>query len=778
MASHFGKKRMVKRALAAIAWLGLVVLIGLTPHIALGVDMTIDQTPSTADTDETAGTGYMPANDPVLSIHDNDDANANNQRLFAIWLPSSYSSVDQGYVTQPRDQSSFNTCWAFSTLGSLESQVLAQQVLGGYESATTIDLSERHLAYFMFNTQPDPLGNTYGDSTAAVGNLNYLTAGGNDMMAAYALASWMGAAREDAVPTYEELVSSYETWRHGDFDLESGLSHSKNYLHLSGMKRIAMGDMEDVKQTIVSNGAVSSSIYMSDNNYRDMSRVTHAMYVENRESGVSANHAILLVGWDDNYPVKNFKTSPSQPGAWLVRNSWGDGWGNDGYFWVSYEDAYLSTTNCYAFEGAPSENLDNIYQYDGTSSQFYNYVESGGSIANVYTAAANPSGIEQLTTVGFFLTGVNVHYSVQIYTNVQDENDPTSGQAELGSPLDGTTSFAGYYTVDLPNPVELAQGERFSVVITVESENGDMVSYDVDRSASYRWVRHVNKVAAGQSFERDFPDAAWEDLSSSSLHYPDYQCDSDDETQCSARIKAFTNNIEDGSASAPRVTYRISVLPEGSGTVSTTQSTAQVKTQFVGLVELGASDVLTATPLRGFEFSHWEDAQGRELSAENPLTLTVEGPTSITAVFSEMDPVPVYRMYNKRTSEHLYTCSKAEYGSCGKGAYVDWRTEGVAWYAPAGSLTPVYRLYNTVSGDHHYTTSLGERRSLVQQGDWREEGIAFYSDDSQRVPLFRLYNGRLWRGQHHYTANVNEHDVLISNYGWTGEGVGFFGASR
>ena len=138
--------------------------------------------------------------------------------------------------------------------------------------------------------------------------------------------------------------------------------------------------------------------------------------------------------------------------------------------------------------------------------------------------------------------------------------------------------------------------------------------------------------------------------------------------------------------------------------------------------------------------------------------------------------VPIYRMYNAKTSEHLYTLNIGEYDACGRGAYADWRPEGVGWYAPKTSKTPVYRLYNRKSGDHHYTTSAGERDILVAQHGWTSEGIAFYSDDAKSLPLYRVYNGRLKRGQHHYTASTRERDVLSSSWGWAREGIGFYGA--
>ena len=142
------------------------------------------------------------------------------------------------------------------------------------------------------------------------------------------------------------------------------------------------------------------------------------------------------------------------------------------------------------------------------------------------------------------------------------------------------------------------------------------------------------------------------------------------------------------------------------------------------------------------------------------------------------DTIPIYRMYNTKTSEHLYTKSSAEYNSCGTGSYRDWKQEGIGWFAPTKSSTPVYRLYNPGLGDHHYTASKGERDALIANSGWRDEGICWHSDDSRRIPLYRVYNGRLIAGQHHYTTSSGERDSLVANSGWRSEGIGWYGAKK
>ena len=196
---------------------------------------------------------------------------------------------------------------------------------------------------------------------------------------------------------------------------------------------------------------------------------------------------------------------------------------------------------------------------------------------------------------------------------------------------------------------------------------------------------------------------------------------------------------------------------------------------FIGLA---AATVMLTSPLAALadELAPADEQLGM-MEGEEPLESAAdEAEESLDA--NSGGTVNVYRLYNWRTSEHLYTTSRNEYEDLPFKTGGDWIQEGVAWVAPKKSSTPVYRLYNSKSGDHHYTTSRGERDSLVAKSSWKYEQVAFYSDDSRRVPLYRVYNGKLRRGQHHYTTSRGERNSLVSKSGWRDEGVGFYAVKK
>ena len=164
---------------------------------------------------------------------------------------------------------------------------------------------------------------------------------------------------------------------------------------------------------------------------------------------------------------------------------------------------------------------------------------------------------------------------------------------------------------------------------------------------------------------------------------------------------------------------------------------------------------------------------------------------------SEVKLIPIYRMYNVRTSEHLWTKSKAEYDSCGRGAYKDWRKENVAWYSPnipaptdyyepkmstLGNYVYVWRLYDQYeTGDHIYLTYGSEMDMYLSYGWQVDKGAGFWTlkkgntiPKKTTIPIYRAYNSRLYRGKHHYTPSKVEYDSICKHNGWKPEGTKFY----
>lgn len=127
----------------------------------------------------------------------------------------------------------------------------------------------------------------------------------------------------------------------------------------------------------------------------------------------------------------------------------------------------------------------------------------------------------------------------------------------------------------------------------------------------------------------------------------------------------------------------------------------------------------------------------------------------------------VYRLYNPRTGQHMWTTSRVERDNLLKD---EWNDEGIGWHSPDTGMI-VYRLYNPSNGDHLFTTYYKEA-SAVKRSGWTYEGANFASG-RDGTPVYRMFDPV--NGQHMWTINKKERDDLIA-HGWNDEGVGFYAA--
>ncbi len=427
-------------------------------------------------------------------------------------LPARYDSRnvnDRCLVPAVRDQNPYGTCWCFSSIACLEINLIKNGL-----ADLGVDLSEQHLAFFSNYSAPDPLGNddvarSWYDASKS-GGVSYLDRGGNQNMAAIALMNWKGAVEEGLV-TMDMVQAGL------DAD-NSELAYGHDTYYMSNWYQIPATDQAAMKAAILEYGAIGINYY-SDNQYYN--RQTAAEYCPESKA---TNHAVTIVGWDDSYRKVNFNTEPANDGAWLVRNSWGSRWGDQGYFWLSYEDKSIYQY-AYAFEGQKSDLYDNNYQYDHATASGYMRVTHA---ANVYTAKANGSKMEELKAVGISLSDAGIHYSLQIYTNLSDPANPTSGEPELTVPQTGITGYAGYYLIPLDRNIMLEPGDTFSIVFELSRESGERAAISCEYpSSSYR--HSETEADSGESFYMSRGNR-WIDFGT--------------QENSNLKIKAYTNNTD------------------------------------------------------------------------------------------------------------------------------------------------------------------------------------------------------------------------------------------
>ena len=366
----------------------------------------------------------------------------------ALVLPEKFDLRDYGYITSVKDQCS-GTCWAYASLAACESNMIMNGL-----ADSSIDLSETHLVWFSKGkASDDPNDPLYGDGESN-GQEAYNN-GGNSNDARATLGRWSGVQLEKNAP-------------HDDYQ-DPIIDEDQRYIsygYLINSDNLDTSDHESIKQHLMNTGALYCH-YSDNSEYHNNETFSHYCF----DSTANINHAVAIVGWDDNYSKENFKLStgetPPDDGAWIIKNSWGSLlYGYDqGYFYMSYYDASLKGIT--SFEMADTSTYNNIYQYDGARPDSYISYSSGITSANIFEAESN----ETISAAAFYTITASVPYIISIYADVED-GDPTSGT--LLTTQNGTMPYAGYHVVDLNKPVAVSKDTKFSIVITLDDDYAKM----------------------------------------------------------------------------------------------------------------------------------------------------------------------------------------------------------------------------------------------------------------------------------------------------------------
>ena len=241
---------------------------------------------------------------------------------------------------------------------------------------------------------------------------------------------------------------------------------------LSGDKII-----ETVKNLIINNGAIYVAYYSDPFFYgyytpiKSLKGEIYTTYFNNKTDNqgrllgkIDANHAVSIIGWDDNFSRDNFfPMKPAKNGAWLVRNSWGDWLDTGGYFWMSYEQ-YIKDATIFIADKSP-QNLKH-YGHDDLGKTTVVYVKWSASLFK------NESQDEILQYTGFSTNNNNTDYEVYIYDLGTDKpSSPIDGILLVSR--DNYTPYAGYHTEDFSQEnIRIKRGHYFSVVMKTNREIG------------------------------------------------------------------------------------------------------------------------------------------------------------------------------------------------------------------------------------------------------------------------------------------------------------------
>ena len=366
-------------------------------------------------------------------------------------IPSYFNLSDYGLVSTVKNQDGGGNCWAFATIASLESAVIkaiynmnSSGLIYNYgEYADIIELLENdeNLSSLIDFSEENmknlaALYSPYGWNWAT-------NDGGNDKLALGYLASWLGPVYD-----YDDKYFEYSILS----PVLSSIMHIQNVLYLN---RNNFTDNGMIKRAIMEYGAAYAALRMYRHNDTNI-----GTYVYN-DNNASCNHAVTIIGWDDNINIPNV---PGK-GAWIAKNSWGESWDGDGYFYLSYYDISSFKPGTYngAFVFVLNDTIkyDKNYQYDlALTDYFFNETDTVW-YKNIFTATDN----EYLSAVSTYFEKSS-NWELSVYVN----DVLKSTKSGFSNP--------GYWTIDLFEYVPLNVGDIFEVVfkINVTGDAGFPVS--------------------------------------------------------------------------------------------------------------------------------------------------------------------------------------------------------------------------------------------------------------------------------------------------------------
>ena len=347
-----------------------------------------------------------------------------NNTINVTTLPSRFDLRDWGWMSPVKDQGWMGACWTFGMTGTLESALLKA-------AGITTDFSENNMRDTMLKYS------IYGS--------DFICEGGTNLYSTSYLLSWLGAIAYGA-DIYDEIGKV------------SAVITTLNDIHVQDVIFIPNNEIPNgtkLKEAILKYGSIDAcyfgqSTYDEKNPYYNPD--TYAQYVNETKK---PNHEVSIIGWDDNYPKEKFLITPPGNGAWIIKNSWGSDFGENGCMYVSYYDkTLLDSTDLSSY--ATAIITENTIPYNKN----YQYAMIWGgnfmpgetvSYMNVFEALEN----DAIAAVGTYFKEGGVNYTVEIYVN---------NESKLIQ--EGVSPYLGYHTIKLNEYIPIKEGDVFKAVIT------------------------------------------------------------------------------------------------------------------------------------------------------------------------------------------------------------------------------------------------------------------------------------------------------------------------
>lgn len=455
-----------------------------------------------------------------------------------------------------KDQGSTMFCWAFGATSTVETHL-------AMKNKEYVTYSPRHLDYstardFLDGINEDGVNRSVND-------------GGHIKIAMTYYANGHGPVKEEDMPFTNsveklplEAIKNKEQQKQIKetvyfptiFKKREGneIKYLNGWMNGSGSE-LSEQQVTDIRSKVKAHIMEYGGVGITYNNASSIPGDTTNAYVANTDNDTF--HDVIIVGWDDNYSKDNFRVTPAplHDGAWICLNSWGTDCGENGFFYISYDDAYVEA-RVYGFKEITDVDYDNVYKHDYFMPNYG--VRLTNSDKNVYTAnvfTKDPDKKEYVTQVG--ISNDIQETTIDIYVDPTGELDADKFQlvqSDVKLPI-------GYKTYEF-DPVDI-DGEKFAIVVKYKEKTEVSVERNDD---NYNFYATANDGEGFCSLDGE----RWSDINKLM-------------SNTSFTIKAFT--VDEPTNGEDKIKPKIKFEPDGDVTPSVTHKTKVTVTDNVEVDE-------------------------------------------------------------------------------------------------------------------------------------------------------------------------------------------------